>query len=62
MNRRDLRCLERLEIPTRQEYERAFRRARLRVERHLGAALTDEAAEGGAEPMRAANPGTRLSM
>ena len=43
MRRRDLnRRLERLETPTEAEYELAFRRARLRVVRHLGAALTDE--------------------
>ena len=42
MNRRDLRRLERLETPTREEYKRAFRRAALRVVRHLGAALNDE--------------------
>lgn len=42
MRRGDLRRLERLEIPTREQYELAFRRAALRVARHLGARLTDE--------------------
>ena len=44
MNRRDLRRLERLETPTREQYRAAFRRAALRVVRALGAALTDEEA------------------
>ena len=38
----DLRRLEKLETPTREQYELAFRRAALRVVRHLGVALTDE--------------------
>jgi hypothetical protein len=45
MTKRNLsRRLDALEIPTREQYEHAFRRARLRVVRHLGAALTDEEA------------------
>ncbi len=42
MRRGDLRRLERLETPSREQYEHAFRRAALRVARHLGAELTDE--------------------
>ena len=43
MTRGDLnRRLERLETPSREEYEGAFRRAALRVARVLGARLTDE--------------------
>lgn len=42
MRRGNLRRLERLETPTREQYRAAFRRARLRVVRELGAALTDE--------------------
>ena len=37
MNRRDLRRLERLETLSREQYDHAFRRAALRVVRHLGA-------------------------
>ena len=44
MRRGNLRRLERLETPTREQYELAFRRATLRVVRHLGAELTDEEA------------------
>ncbi len=42
MRRRDLGRLERLETPSREEYERAFRRVALRVVRELGAALAEE--------------------
>ncbi len=34
--------LRRLEIPTREQYDRAFRRASLRIVQVLGASLTDE--------------------
>ena len=44
MNRRDLRRLERLETPTREQYRAAFWRAKLRMARVLGAELTDEEA------------------
>jgi hypothetical protein len=44
VNRGDLRRLERLETPTREQYDAAVRRAALRVARHLGARLTDEEA------------------
>jgi hypothetical protein len=44
VKRGDLRRLERLETPTREQSRAAFRRAALRVVRVLGAALTDEEA------------------
>jgi hypothetical protein len=44
VRRWNLRRLERLETPTREQYEHAFRRAAMRVARHLGVALTDEEA------------------
>lgn len=60
MRRGDLRRLERLETPTREQYELAFRRAKLRVVQHLGVKLTDEEAallnggnqDGDAETLR----------
>lgn len=38
------RCLEKLETPTREQYEHAFWRAALRVVQYLGAVLTEEEA------------------